>query len=44
MEYLNGPPKKGCHSRAEAKLADISRLFPDIISNLPIMISFAHGL
>ena len=28
MEYLNGPPKKGCHSRAEAKLADISQTIP----------------
>ena len=28
MEYLNGPPRKGCHSRAEAKLPDISQTIP----------------
>ena len=40
MEYFNGPPGKGCHSRVEAKLPDISLTIP----GLPIMISFAHGL
>ena len=28
MEYLNGPPGKDCHSRAEAKLPDISQTIP----------------
>ena len=28
MEYLNEPPRKGCHSRAEAKLPDISQIIP----------------
>ena len=28
MEYLNGPPGKGCHSRAEAKLPNVSQTIP----------------
>ena len=28
MEYLNGPPRKGCHSWAEAKLPDIFQIIP----------------
>ena len=28
MEYLNGPPRKGSHSRAEAILPDISQTIP----------------